>query len=62
MLVAMALLERTEALFMQGPGSHHYDAHMGALGELLKRKGPPSNLDDKLDIILTYEIHWLLVG
>lgn len=43
MLAAMALLERTEALFMQGPGSHHFDVHMGALGELLKQKGPPSD-------------------
>jgi hypothetical protein len=61
-LAAAALLERTEALFMQGPNSHHPKTHIMALEHLLERKGPPADMDDKFDVILTHEIRWLVVG
>jgi hypothetical protein len=61
-VAATALLERTEALFMQGPRSYRINPHIRALGDLLKQKGPPLDLDDKFDVILTHEIRWMVVS
>ncbi|CAG9978185.1 unnamed protein product [Clonostachys byssicola] len=52
-LGAMALLERTESLFGVGPVKHLVK-HLNGIKYVLQHKGPP-NLDDGLDVLLTFE-------
>lgn len=59
-LGAMALLERTESLFGVGPVKHLVK-HLNGIKYVLQHKGPP-NLDDGLDVLLTFENQGALVS